>query len=525
MTQPTDGHPADSDGRGTGSGPVEFTDVPSPSGRSEVEQPASRPRSRALLVGGVATVLLLGVGGALAVQQLSSGGPQPAEVLPGDTFGYVQVDIDPSAGQKLAAVRFLAKVPEIKQLESGDARQKLWELAVAQSDDACVKAFDYARDIAPWLGDRVGFGFRPGGTPEQPNVVIALQASDVDRALSTLDRLTACGAGGDDVDLRTKDGYVILARRGQGDATLAATDQGTLAQNASFTSDMEALGEQGVAATWWDLGAAIKEFAGNIPAAELPSLPPTVQGRMAAALRFDPGYAEIAGIARAVGGSQSLQPVDGAADALVGLPDDTIAALHVSGGAAQLEQAWPELEKQLNDAASASGMDDTIGALEDELGLSLPDDLKALFGTSFTVSVPDQDFGQTTPAIGATVVTDHAQRAEEVVTTIEEASGAAGFLTKQVDGNRLYLSTTRDYAARLKAGGRLGDSAAFTAALGEGAGADYAVYVDLDRLEALYLDEVEGEARAAVEAMRSVGMSSTVTGVGEAEFSLRVVAN
>lgn len=505
--------------------PVGLTDAPSSDADPGPASPQRRRTSRALLAGGVATVLVLGVGGALAIQQLSGSGPRPSDVLPGDTFGYVQVDIDPSAGQKLATVRFLGKIPEIKDLESGDARKKLWDLAVAESDEACLKDFDFPRDIDPWLGDRVGLGLRPGGTPDDPNVVVALQVKDQDQAMSTLGRLADCGEGGDDVDLRAKDGYVLFTRHGQGDATLADIDKGPLSQNATFTEDMTALGEQGVAATWWNLGPASKELSDDLQVFGMEAGSQDVQGRVAAALRFDPDYAELAGIAKGFGGAQTLKPVDGDASELTSLPDDTLAAVHVSGGAQLLDQAWPELKKQLDGAASASGMDDALGAIEDELGIALPDDLKVLLGSSFTLSLPDQEFGSDVPAIGAKVVTSDAKRAEEVVTTIEDASGAAGVLTKSVDGDRFYVATTPDYVDRLKSGGNLGDTDGFKAALGDATDADYAVYVDLDRLEKLYLPELEGEAHAAVEGMRSVGITSDVTGDGEAEFSIRVVAN
>lgn len=526
MTQPTDGHPSDNDSLGTGPQPVEFTDVvTSPAQPGSEAAPAPRTRGRALLFGGLAAVLLAGVGGAVAVQQLNGSGARPADVLPGDTFGYVQVDIDPSAGQKLAAVRFLAEVPEIKALESGDAREKLWDLAVARSGDDCLESFDFARDIAPWLGERIGFGVRPGGTPEEPNVVVALQASDEEAATSTLDRLGDCREGGDDVDLRTRDGYVIVTKGGQGDATLAAIQQGSLSEQNEFSGDMAALGEQGLASAWWDLGKTVKELAGKLPQTLVPGISPEAQGRVAAALRFDPGHAEIAGIARGLAGSQTLQPAAGDEAGLGSLPDDTIAAVHVSGGGAALKQAWPELEKRINAAASASGMDDVAGAIEDDLGLVLPDDLEALLGRSLTLSLPEQVLGFGTPTLGAQITTDQAERAAEVVTTIEEASGAAGILTKQVEGDRLYLSTTPDYVARLKAAGSLGDTESFKAALGDADDADFALYVKLDPIEKLYLGEVDAKMRPALESMRAVGLAITATGSGEAEFSFRVVAN
>ena len=93
--------------------------------------PAPRPTGRraGLLVGGVVAALVLGGGAVFAVQQLSGGGAQPADVLPGDAYGYLRLDIDPSAGQKIAAVRFLDKLPQVRDTLGGDdPRKKLWEL-------------------------------------------------------------------------------------------------------------------------------------------------------------------------------------------------------------------------------------------------------------------------------------------------------------------------------------------------------------------------------------------------------------
>ena len=100
--------------------------------------PTRRPAGRrtGLVVGGVVAALVLGGGAVFAVQQLSGGGAQPADVLPGDSYGYLRLDIDPSAGQKIAAVRFLDKLPQVRDtLGGGDPRKKLWDL-VAQATAA-----------------------------------------------------------------------------------------------------------------------------------------------------------------------------------------------------------------------------------------------------------------------------------------------------------------------------------------------------------------------------------------------------
>lgn len=475
-----------------------------------------------LLIGGIAAALVLGGGAVFAAQQLSGGGAQPAEVLPSDAYAYLRLDIDPSAGQKVAAVRFLNKLPEIKAFESGDARKHLWELATKDSSDDCIAKLDYDKDIAPWLGDRAGVAVRPGGTEDLPNVAVALQVTDDAQAKDALTKLFACDQG-QPTDLRMKDGYALITPGGKGDETVAALSKGTLADNTTFQADMAALGEQGVLSAWADLVPALKDVeAMSGESVSTAAMPADFKGRYAAALRFDPGYVELAGILRGAG--QNAAPA-GNGTALAALPDDTMAAMHVSGADQMLDQAWPGLEKTIQDLAGASGEDDPIAMIEQQLGVTLPDDLKVVLGKSLTLAMPDQDLSADAPVVGGKIISSDAQRADEVLGTVEDAMGATGMLTRKVDGDTLYLATTPDYVAKLQAGGKLGETDGFKAAVVDASSANMALYVDLDKLEKQYLGEMEGTERDVVEAMRAVGMTATSTGKGEGSFSLRLVGN
>lgn len=479
-------------------------------------------RRTALLVGGVAAALVLGGGGVFAAQQLSGGGAQPAEVLPGDAFAYVRLDVDPSAGQKVAAVRFLDKLPRVKDtLGADDPRKKLWDAAAKDASNDCVAAFDYDSDIAPWLGDRIGLAVRPGGTAKVPNVAVAVQVTDEGRAQDVLTRLLACDRS--TAEIRMKDGYAILTPTGKGDATVAAIDRGTLAASATFTGDMAALGEQGVVSAWVDGGAAVKEMsamgAGTGNGSSLSNATP---GRFAAALRFDPGYIELAAIGR---DGKALKAGSGDGSQLANLPDDTAAAVHVSGADQMIDAAWPELAKQLDTMGSGGGQGDIVGMIEDQLGVTLPDDLKVLLGRSMTISVPDQRLGGDVPLVGAKIVSSDAARADAIVGHLEDATGSSGFLTRKVVGDTLYLGTTPGYVSTLQAGGRLGDSDTFKAAVGDPSKSNVAMFVDLDRLEKQYLPTVPDDSRAGVEALRAVGVNASVTGDGQSTFSMRIVGN
>ena len=66
------------------------------------------------VVASVVVVVLVAAGGFAAWRFLSGGGPRPAEVLPASTFALVTVDLDPSGGQKVEAIKTLRKFPTFR---------------------------------------------------------------------------------------------------------------------------------------------------------------------------------------------------------------------------------------------------------------------------------------------------------------------------------------------------------------------------------------------------------------------------
>ena len=131
--------------------------APSSPGTHEVEfgpAPKKRNARRALLIGGlVGAVVLVGAGGSYAWTALASKGAQPAEVIPSTAFGYVRFDLDPSAGQKIAATRFLGKLPKLKaDGQDIDVKQTLWTWIAGSQKK--LQGLDYDTDVKSWLGDR-----------------------------------------------------------------------------------------------------------------------------------------------------------------------------------------------------------------------------------------------------------------------------------------------------------------------------------------------------------------------------------
>ncbi len=136
--------------------------------------PAPQRRSRRGLVVGasVAGVLLLGGGGYAVAAYLSGGGAQPQDVLPDTTLGLVTLDLDPSAGQKMALASLLEKFPEVGTEGDEDLRRHLVEPLLDQTQTE----LDYATDVQPWLGDRMAVAVVPADDVEAgvvPVVVLA----------------------------------------------------------------------------------------------------------------------------------------------------------------------------------------------------------------------------------------------------------------------------------------------------------------------------------------------------------------
>src|SRR5690349_21098714 len=211
-------------------------------------------RRRGLLIGGgVAALVVVGVG-AYAAAQFFSTGAQPAEALPASTLGYASIDLDPSGGQKIEALRTLNKFPAFKD-EIGlntddDVRKKLFEeLDLA---DTC-KVF-YNEDVEPWLGDRFAVAAVDTGA-DDPVIVGVLQVKDADKADAGLTKLRDCANEGNDGDAGgdagggwvIEDGWAIVGETEQ-DAqdVVAATDQGTLADDEDFKTVTSRAGDSGI---------------------------------------------------------------------------------------------------------------------------------------------------------------------------------------------------------------------------------------------------------------------------------------
>ena len=274
----------------------------------------------------VAAVALLGAGG-WAAWSFFSTGPQPAEALPASTLAYVSVDLDPSGGQKIEALRTLRKFPEFEDeigLDTDDDVRR-W---IVEEGLGC-DAVDYDTDVEPWLGNRVALAAVDTGSDE-PVPVVVLQQSDADAADTGLTALAGCGElawsiSGDWAVLGETEEIVTEVARQATEATLADDED--------FRHWTGAAGDAGIATAYVapEAADAIREAVGcEVPCdglglAGAPEEALDDFGGLGATLRFADGSVELEMAAEA-GSTEAWLAEPGEVQELVAsLPDDTAA--------------------------------------------------------------------------------------------------------------------------------------------------------------------------------------------------------
>jgi len=466
------------------------------------------------LIAVLAVLLVVGGGGIFAYARLT-GGKQPAAVLPGNAVAYARIDLNPSAGQRVAALRFLMKFPSVKKeigltSDNDDLRQKLFELIKKESGGDLADV-DFDKDIKPWLGDRAGVVAVPGADAKEPDAVVAVEVKDEDQATTGLDKLFA--EEKDKPGRAFTDGYVILAEtQAIVDSAVAAGKDNPLEENAKFSADMSALGEQGFVSFWGDFEGLASFASSELTGEDAAAVP---EGSMAAALRFDSQYVELKGV---VHGDKSIKVGSSDAGNLIAqLPETTAGAIALSDGSNLVDTIWT----QLNKSTGGMNLDDLTKGFTDEYGLVLPDDLKSLLGKNFVAAI-DKD--SDVPKIGLRMETDPA-KAEAVVGKVQDLLRSQADLDVPIeqakDADTLVVATEQAYADKLLTDGGLGKTEKFKQAIPDPQNAVMVGYVDLEAIAAMSDDLKSDEDLAA---LKSAGYTIRVTGDGEADFTLRVIA-
>jgi hypothetical protein len=460
------------------------------------------PASLAVIAIGVSAILVAGVGTAVAVGSAVGGGQQPEDVLPKNAIAMAKVDLAPTLGQRKAIYDISRKFDNIDVHSVESVKDDLLEALFESSDDS----LDYDTDIKPWLGDRAAIAAVPDGSADKVAPVAAVQYTDREKATATLKEAQK---DDDELFFAFSGDYVLIATTQSAADKYAKADE-HLSDNSTFGDAIDALDGDQIVTGWAD----VRGVYDVLPAEQRQSikLDADPSGSFVVGAHADSNYLEVVGKAVDVGDSLKQYGSgtfgNGKGHNLIAtMPIESTFALELTGLGDSLTKAYDSLQKEewfgeINEAAQ-------------EYGLTLPDDLRTVFGTDLGVGV----FGnlRENPRVVGHVMTERPDEAIKILTKIPTPEDTPPFAL-EAEGSNSYFVGTDAGAIALARRGTLGDSAPFKRALPDAKDAGFALYVSIGRAAQIATDS----APAWVSHLEAFGMTAS----GDSgEFRIRLTFN
>ncbi len=488
-------------------------------GSSDVPaQQPGRGRRRSLVAGGgLLAVLLVGGGVTYAVGAVGGGGATPEEAIPSSAFAVVKIDLDPSAGQKVGALRFARKFPDAeRQLgSSDDPRQALFE---ALAKDGQLTG-DWKTDVEPWLGKRGAIAVVPGATAEaDPVPVVVLSVTDADKARAGLTKVTSGQA-----QCSVSDDFAVCAQdAAAAKAAVTAAEKSSIADDKTFGGDVSALGGEGIATAWVDLAKAKSAVpaiesalrssaAGSVGSSGLQAA--QLKGRYAMSLRFDGDDLELAGRVEGAD-APKITGTSGVGE----LPADTVVAAGTAGADQLVATAWKQLQTSLAATGSADQIQEQLTTLQQQLGITIPGDVEKALGKRAVIAYGGMADGA--PKVALRVSGDDASVAKLVGAATRAADGALTLGSAKA-GTDTVVASTQAYADSVAGGSGLGEDSVFTAAVPGAKDAQQVVYVNIATLVDQLSEQGAMTADDNVKPLQAFGMSAGRDG-SASTFTIRL---
>lgn len=520
------------------------------------------------MIGAVAvgTVAVLGGGAFAAWWFLSGGGPQPEEALPASTIAVVSIDLDPSAGQKIEAIKALRKFPKFTDELDIDSRDDLRRFVFDKALGNDCKDLSYDDDVEPWIGERAALAAVDLGE-DSPVPTILLAITDQDKAKAGIEDVLACADDEETGYALGEDFAVFSDTQKHAEAILADGKAKPLSEDDDYQEITDKVDDKGVVNFY-----VAKDTAGLI-ADELANYEDELTGEATGEGRisYEP-TAHRGSSAPAASGCNPSDYYDEQLSAFTGLAG----TVRFNDGGMELEAISPgangeavPVGKQVQElpadsalAFGASVPDESIDAgvdlmeaceegmvseIEDATGLDLPADLKTLLGSSFTLTVsedfPDDlnDIDEPSDVPAGVVINGDADKITDLIDRLDrrlqESEGVSlDDIGVQVEssGDKVVLSPSESYADALAEKGALGEEKNFKDAVPDAARAASIFYLNFDSrikdaLLRLAADSGEDpdiieEIRDNLEPLTSLGYSTWADG-GEAHFLLKIATD
>ena len=472
----------------------------------------------------VVVVVALSVGGMTLLKVLGGGGAQPEDVFPNSAVVFAKLDLNPSAGQKLAAYRLVSRFPRVKDKVTSEDTSVKDSIFSSIFTGGASWGLDYKKDLEPWLGDRIGFGVFPAmDGDKKPEMALAIAFTDQNAAKAALDKAIAKAANKvETVGYAFADGYVIVSdTSAHATALVQAGRVSPLALPAwsTYGDDVRALGSDQIGVAWVDLAAAYKlvpkDQLMNSPLGQLQGTrdPMSATGRFVMGVHADPSYLEVTGKAIDLKGAKSLTDAGAVKQAglMASFPSDVFGAASATG----LGKAGGALYTGL------IGGGDPVGArsMLSQLGIDSAEQVETLFGTETGVvvggTIDDLEYAVRTrgsdPDAALAVARKAVAAAQIPGLTVQKITDPDGILA--VVGPGLTAAIVNG------SGSKLGDKAEFRQVVPDLGTANFASYVNLAKLLPFLAKDNPKDAES-LKPLSALGL--TAAGGAEPSFRLRL---
>jgi hypothetical protein len=496
---------------------------PEQPGQSEQPEPAyetisldrpSRSSARgrgplAAVAAGTAMAVLVG-GGAYAFYRIDPlhlfrAGPQAAEAIPADALAYAAVDLDPSAAQKVNALRFLNHFPGFQDVadikdERDDIRKTILTDAI---DSLGCDGVSYDDTVEPWLGNKFGFAAMPPAAGSDPEPLAAIEVKDRDDARAGIDTLVDCakesGDSTDDFGYAFAGDYVLIASsQNLADQYAADAADSSLADDGDFQDDMDAVGDPGVASAWIDIAGLIdlvpdavfdSGVGGSADEQGLIDLIKSKYSRAAVTMRFSSDHVDIVSAVH----SDDPIDIDHGDNEVVDLPDSTVLAISLAGGGDAVAKSWDDTVQAARTVDAQ--IDDQLKQFESQTGFSLPADLETLLGDNLLFAVDREGLDSSTLMAngpedfnaGARFTGDKERLDalyDKITGLMSDVAGEQIPFSKADFDRGLAIASNDSYAQTLAdLDGNLGDSQNFQSVIDDAADQDVVMFFNWDLVE------------------------------------------
>lgn len=468
------------------------------------DQPQDQPRKSrkgiAIAAGGALLVAAAVGGGVWGYQAFFGQGDQPAEALPAKGIvGYAAIDLSPNGEQLLEARATLKKFPGLaKELDldsKEDLRKVVFEKIQSESDQ-CPE-LDYAKDVEPWLGDRMAFAFLDAGKGKDPTGALVFQTTDGAKAEKAAPELAAC-LDGDDAPAKERtshalsgDWLVLAQGPGNAEDAVKGAEKASLADDEGFTQWTDAAGDPGILTGYVpELGAdrlfeSLRADGEEIPQ-QIQEYADEFEGAGFVGRFRDEGLE----VEAASSAPSKVKNVAHGGAAMASLPSSTVAALGFG-----MPDDWTQdfLDGFILGWEAEGGPDiseaDIKRMLKQFAGIEVKD-LETLFGEAVVIAVDsglDADVIQQADPTGVPVgikIKGDTAAIEKVLDKLRDAAAGygmpRGFVVSKTAGDYVIVSLSADYADKLADEKGLGAAKTFENVMPEADTSLGGLYVDFD---------------------------------------------